>query len=354
MSLSILSVLEQLISVINSAYLTLVSLFWYYCVKYGLSPEYAYTMIIDPPGRFLNLYSYILGSVYSAVLEVVLVVATLLLIAKNSVGHYSSFVSSILRYAVSAALVIFSYRIADIILELSRYSYNYLWNYGKIDWYSIFSSLNTISWGSSQVGGLHPQGSLIEFIFLSGYFTSTLMLLLTLMIREALLYFLILVLPVFSVLITFKATQDLAIRLWKLFVETSLLPVFIMLALLSANIFSGYYLLQLAFLALASSMPILLAGGSRIFGASSLSSVFTMGSVGRIAESGASLAGRYAGAENLGIHKITAAAALPFGGTGKGSGGPVRTSGNKATNINWTKMMDDETSHRKKWINGKE
>lgn len=353
-SINLISIIDQLIAIINSAYLALVSLFWYYCVKYGLSPTYAFYIIIDPPSRFLDLYYFILNSTYSTVLELALVAGTVFLIAKNSLGIGSGVLNLLVRFSISFLLAAFSYDIAKIILELTSFVYSYLWNYGHIDWYNIFSSLNSINWAGIQGIGNSQHGTILEFLFLSGYFISTLALLGTLMIREALLFFLILILPIFSVLVIFGSTQELAINMWRFFIEGSVLPIFIMIALIAANIFSGYYLLQLAFLSIASSMPILINGGLKIFNSTSLSTTLAPNYVGRAAKAGVAFGSKIGGAKWQSAADIRNPTNFLFGGSKKGSNGPVKLFANGKTNLDWNKMTESEVNYRKKWLNDRE
>lgn len=265
--------MSGLISIVDASYISIISVLWYYCVYYGLNPKYSFLMIPNSGPTYIEFYNSLYNNIFIKVIQIVVLLFSLSIVVANSIGHIVSPVRSTLRFLTALTISVFSFEIARFVIFLSFLPFNFIWTGGHINWYNLFSVTNEVKQIQSSFTGGNPINQLIDFLFLSGYFLSTLMLLSMLEIRQALILFLVIVLPFFSILMSFKSTEKIAVMAWKLLIEISIIPFFVLVVLYLSHLVIANFLLQLAFLSLASILPLLLVSNASIFQANTITSL---------------------------------------------------------------------------------
>lgn len=324
-----------IISLINTAYLSVIAALWYYSVYFGLAPRYSYPVSISSQHSFIAFYGYLYNSVYTNIAAIIILGGSLLLIATNSFGRAYSSTTFLYRMLFAFSASFFSFQIGILILRLSRVLFLQIWTYPGVNWYSLFSVGSTLE----QIrlsGHTDPFFEVMEFLLLSVYFVGTGGLLSVLEIRQAIVIFLLLTLPLFSLLFMVKGLEGYAIKFWKLFIEISFLPFFILIELYGIHLFPANFLLQLAFILIAASSPYLLVTANSVFS----SGLSTMISSGDVFSSPVSTPIKLLNPARAGIR--TAGLGL-LGSGSKGESGPVSLSNsrNSRNNVFEEEMMRD-------------
>ncbi|MEM3489361.1 MAG: hypothetical protein QXO75_06885 [Nitrososphaerota archaeon] len=183
------------------------------------------------------------------------------------------------KIVVGVAFAVLSYWIAGAVLLLGYLPFYAVWTGFT---FSPSYDLNTASWVYSsgavllppnvfQYIGSGPAGA-IEVIFLAVELMVIFLLWFMVVLRNAIIAFLVAVLPIASILLTTTWTANIGKKLWRLFVELSFLPFFIALPLwIFATLMWQYhawaygslasYVADLGFLIFALGMPYLFLEG---------------------------------------------------------------------------------------------
>ncbi len=289
---SIPGAVSVLLTLVNQAYISIIAVLWYYAVHFGLTPRYAFPVSIGSNAGFMLFYRSLFGSVYMKIGDLLVLSASIVLVGSNSLGKVELPSYLLYRGIFAVALSVFSFQICMLILTLFRALFLKIWDAGSVNWISLFSVTGAVS----QIKGSYhtnPFFDVMEFLLLSVYFTGTGALLAVLELRQALTIFLVLSLPLFSLFFILRGLDQWAVRFWKLFIEASALPFFILLILYNVHLFPNDFLLQAAFIVLAASSPYLVMTGGSVL-ASGASSMLTKGVFGSSSLSPAGLAGRVA------------------------------------------------------------
>lgn len=266
------SLLASLISIIDHAYIYLISAFWYIATYYGLNPKFAFIQYEFANAKFNSLFTVFTG-IYAQVIAIGLLVSAVVFLFQNSFFRSENARNYTVRVAIAAALVIFSFDLIRAILYLSYSIFNVIWQGSGINWYSLPSVLNT---NYSFLTGQNLSASingLVEFFLLSSLFVSVGTLFGLLMIREAIILVLVVALPFLSVLTLVPKIDSYAIRFWSLLIQLSVLPFFMIIPIYLSSLFPGNFPLQLALITGATLMPVLFVTSTRIF---SLGSLFSL------------------------------------------------------------------------------
>lgn len=221
----------------------------------------------------MSLYNDLYSSIFIKIIQITVLLFSISIIAINSLGYPVSPIRGLYRIATALTISVFSLEIAQLIIFLSYELFNFLWSGQNIDWYNLFSVTNEVKQIQSSFSMGNSGNQVIDFLFLSGYFLSTLSLLAMLEIRQALILFLVIVLPFFSIMISFKSTERFAIMGWKLLIQISVIPFFVLIVLSISHLIIANFLLQLALLSLASIIPLLFVSSPSIFQTGALSSI---------------------------------------------------------------------------------
>lgn len=255
--------LSFIISLINQAYISITAVIWYYVIYYGLNPTYSFPVGIASNEDFLSFYNALFNNVYIALAGLIMVAGSLYLVISNSLGKIQLPSSFLYRAIFSVTVSYFSFDISIMVLKLARIIFLQVWNYGNVDWYSLFSITGSVQQLRLSFS-TNPYFEAMEFLFLSIFFSATGALLAVLEVRQALVIFLVLTLPLFSLFFTFRGMDRLAVKFWKLFVEINTLPFFVAVILYTIHIFPNDFLLQAGLLVLAATSPYLLVSASSI------------------------------------------------------------------------------------------
>ncbi len=250
-----------IITLIDQAYLSIIAAIWYYVVYYGLAPKYAFPVGIGSNNSFASFYGFLMNSVYVTIAGLLILGGAFAIVASNSLGRIQFPSSFIYRAVFSVTLSFFSLQISFLVMKLFLALFLKVWNYGDMNWYSLFS----VSGSVAQIKTSFAQSpflKVIEFLVLSVLFTGTGALLAVLEIRQAILIFLVLTLPLFSLFFIMRGLDSVAIKFWKLFVEVNALPFFIVIILFNVHIFPNDFPLQAGFITLAATSPYLLVTAS--------------------------------------------------------------------------------------------
>ena len=190
------TLIYDVIRSIVALYLTLLTPLWHLIIYYGLNPENSYGVILRPGHKY---------------------------------------------YIIYMALA-------------SEYVFDYLWNYGNINWYSIFSITQILNFSTND----GSSSIVLVFLYLTSYFLAMSSLLAELIFRETAELLLIAVIPIFSSIAFIRRTQEYLVRIFYSFIELNLLPIPIIIDLHLAFIFSADPILQLGFFMLAPVIPSLI------------------------------------------------------------------------------------------------
>lgn len=246
-----------LITLLDQAYLSVIAVIWYYVISYGLAPKYAFPVEVGNNQSFMSFYSFLFSNIYVAAAGLFILAGAFAIVATNSLGKTRLPSSFIYRAAFSITLSFFSLQITFLVMKLFLVLFLQVWNYGNTDWYSLFS----VSGSMAQIRASFSQDpffKVMEFLILSVLFAGTGALMAILEIRQAMLIFMILTLPLFSLFFTMRGLDNLAIKFWKLFIEINALPFFILIILYSIHFFPNDFPLQIGFIIFAASSPYLL------------------------------------------------------------------------------------------------
>ncbi|MCL5802193.1 MAG: hypothetical protein ACYCPR_04110 [Thermoplasmataceae archaeon] len=302
---------SAVLTVIDDALSPLISLFWYYAIYYGLSPHYSFG--IFKIAGISGLYNSLLGNIYIPIISLVLVGSSLVYVVRNSILEPNSPGKFVIRLAISVSVGILSYQVSIAVLDISRSIFLVLWN-GNINWYGILININIPAQVSGNLSGNNLGSLLLNLVFYSGYFAVIMALLGMLALRQALILFFIVTLPVFTILSAIPGMEKTAVSFWKFFIGLSVLPFFVLIPIYISTMFPDDFILRLALISLAAMMPVLLFSQSPIFRFSTIASFLSGASLGSTMEYGAATAQGFASIATgvSDINSITGVTALPL------------------------------------------
>lgn len=246
-----------LVTLLDQAYLSVIATIWYYVVHYGLTPRYSYPTGIGGNQSFLSFYGFLVDNVYVTVAGLLVLTGAFVVVASNSIGKTQLPSSFIYRTAFAITLSFFSLQISILVMKLSLALFLQVWDHGNFDWYSLFSVTGSVDQIKSSFSQ-DPFFKVIEFLILSVLFAGSGALLAILEVRQAMMLFLMLTLPLFSLFFTLKGLDNLAIKFWKLFIELNFLPFFILIILFTIHFFPNDFPLQIGTIIFAATSPYLL------------------------------------------------------------------------------------------------
>lgn len=263
--------LSAVISLANQAYLAVIAAIWYYAMHFGLTPQYSFPLGLGNKPSFTTFYDEIFGGVYVELVGVAILIGAFILLASNSMGRISAPSSFLYRVMFSVSLSFFSFQLCIFIMKFFRALFLQVWDLPDINWLSLFSVTNSVGQIRASFGQ-DPFFEVMEFLLLSSYFIGSGALLAILEIRQAILIFLILTLPIFSMFFMVKGLDGIAMKFWKLFLEINALPFFIVIIIYAVHLFPSNFLLQIALIFLAAATPYMLVTASNVLssGASSM------------------------------------------------------------------------------------
>jgi hypothetical protein len=186
---------------------------WQITVRYGLNPKYSYLQFINPGTPFLNFYNYLFNSIYTYMIMAIITLAAASALVYNSfVKPYPS-IRLIMRIFVAIFLFEASYRISIILLKLS---------------YAFYIPIYDLkpSWSNIEISGLSLKNTLISILFNGSFALAIFMLFGILIVRQALIIFFIILLPVASLMFIIPGSEKHVIRFFRIFFEIAFFPFF--------------------------------------------------------------------------------------------------------------------------------
>ncbi len=254
---------------IDEAYIAILTPFWYIAMHYGLNPKYSFFQIINGSTAYASIYGLLFHSFYFLLVEFALVGIALSFLIMNSIFGPTKNFNLAIRVSIAVILPIFTLQLLSVFLDATGTAFDYIWSNAGINWSTgLLYSVNIA--GSIQASSGNAYLPIIQFFFLSGYFLSISMLIITLELRQAIMIVLSILLPIISVFIAVPKLDEYTKRLWRLFIEVSVFPFITILAVYFAIAGSTNSPLQLAFLVMAAMSPLVLAGSVRLFTSGSL------------------------------------------------------------------------------------
>ena len=332
------SVFFSLFSLVDDAYLAIISPFWNLAVNYGLNPDYSFYSIIGTNSAYVNIYNLVFASFYFILAEILILGGIIAFMITNPFLGPVNRNTFIIRLGIGAILPLFALQVLSLFLNFSGDAFLSIWNGAGINWSSGLSLVNLGS-GLQSISGVNSTYlPVMEFFFLSGYFLSIVSLIITLELRQALLIVLSIAIPIFSITFVIPKLDQYAMRLWKLFFEAALFPFFTIIGVYFAIEYSGVFLLQLAFLIFAGSSPFVIVSAFRIFSSGSFLGIVNglslENSIGRAANIGSSVASMDALRTGLSVAGINPSVAI---------------SGSKNGGINWQEIYNRDFDYRREW-----
>ena len=268
-----IDIVSYLIRAMLTVYLPVLQLLWANIIKYGLASNQAYLGFAFSNSGYNGLYRFLYGKTLVWMTSALIGLAGLGLVYRASSREDPNLSGYALR--LSAALIIS----ASSLLILRGFEnilvipYSVLLNYHNLGWSTLPSIIGESAGNASASVGLSTL--VLDLLLLSAYFVAIAGLFAILMIRQAVLLFLVLVVPFLTLLYALDVGKKYATMVWELIIEFSLFPFAIVLSLILAQIFSSIVPLNLAFLFLPEILP-----GYLMFSGRSLSSTPMIGFMG--------------------------------------------------------------------------
>jgi len=251
--MDISALLYDVLRAMVAIYLAILDPIWHLVVYYGLNPVYSYGLILDPGYAYYALYRSITDLVYGIIIPVSLIIFSLFIAIRSFVASFRA-TRAVINLLIPFLAIAFAFRILVYITMIFDDLFVYLWKYGGVNWYSIFSVTQISAFASN---GSSSSIALV-FIYLTSYFLAITSLLAELIFREAAELFLMIIIPVLSSIAFIGKTQEYLLRALVTFVELAFLPIPIIMDLILAHIFSADPVLQLGFFLLAPAIPSLI------------------------------------------------------------------------------------------------
>ena len=250
----LMQILLYAVKALTQIYTPLLDLLWNFAIKYGLQGNMAYLSFAMGNRSYLGLYSYLYGSIFPAMISLVLGVSAIFIIAGSGSNPGTVYRNQIIRILLSVTVAAGSMAIMSMLLSGLQVPFQVLFDRGNVNWYSfysVFSSGALISAGSQS----STISVIARFLLLSAYFIAVTSLMAVLVFRQALMILFILIMPVLTILACLDIGVKYARMAWELVLEFMFFPFAVMLSLMLARIFSADVLLNLAFLFLPSILP---------------------------------------------------------------------------------------------------
>ncbi len=266
------SIIVSVITLIDHAYIYLISAFWYIATDYGLNPVYSFLQADFANASFTSLFSIFTGF-YAQIVAIAVLASSMVFLFENSFFESVAAKNYVVRLFISIALIVFSFDIMKFILYILSQIFSAVWNGAGINWYSLSSIVGANYGIPSSLNLSSAENYLVEFFLLSALFLSVSTLFGILMIREAILLVLVVVLPFLSLLFLIPRLDSYTMKFWALFLQMSILPFIILVPLYLASLFPYDFPLQLALITAAGLMPVLFVTSSRIFSFGSIYSL---------------------------------------------------------------------------------
>lgn len=336
----------ELFQLLDSLYKALIGILWAICVKYGLSPRYAFLVPFISSGPYHSLESSLFVDIYFRFSVIILLLATVFTLFYNSYGKATPLSPVLFKFLAAFFLGTVTFLAIGLVLSLLSSAYSSVYESAGISWSNFLLF-------STQLGSGHLNGSgglesiIIQVFTLSGYFLAAVTLFATLMLRQALMLFAILILPFATVLMAFNPGARFGRVVWEIIIEMSAYPFFVLASLYLAHIFQWDAPLQLAFLFLPSLLPGMLFASGKGFASAPM-----MGFLGELSLSGA--ASRGFQAMEIGSSFIRGGS---FAGSLKsGLEMPLQEHGHrqqapavpgKGQDMPWKDLINDELKYRK-------
>ena len=214
-------------------------------------------MLLSPGmSGFLGNYQGFIGGSLPGLIAIFLSIFALYFIYRAS---FSSSLSgaSLHKPIYAIILALMSLEILHVLLSLESYVFGSIWSSG-VDW-------NTLILQTSGPSLISDNG-LVRFILIAGYDIPIIAAFVIMAVRAALLLFAYVTLPFISLAIMIPPIEKYALTIWRTVIESSVLPIFMLLAFYPMVMVPGNSLLQIGSLFLSASIPLLLVERSRIFG----------------------------------------------------------------------------------------
>lgn len=283
----LIQIILYAVKALTQIYTPLLNLIWNFAIKYGLQGKMAYLGFAMGNRSYMDLYSYLYGNIFPAMISLVLGLSAIFLIAGSGNGPGTVYRNQLIRIFLSITVAAGSMAIMSLLLSGLQVPFEVLFDRGNVDWYSFYSVFS-----SGAVAGAGSQSSTVSviarFLLLSAYFIAVTSLLAILVFRQALMILFILIMPVLTILACLDIGVKYAKMAWELVLEFMFFPFAVMLSLMLARIFSADVVLNLAFLFLPSILP-----GYLMFSGRNLSTAPVMSFIGGMTLGG--IASRTAG-----------------------------------------------------------
>ena len=249
MSFNIISFLSPLGSFLLSAEIASSAGLWQLIITYGLGQPYAFPYSSSDLTIITPLFKHITNELAIPIaLSAIFLSSIKIMMTRKGEDLNRIF----WRMSLGILLFFLSLDISKYILEFSYLVFNSVWAYGSINWMSIMTSSEIMSYLSNMASG---GNTLSALLLSSGYFAATFILLSFLMLRDALIIVFIILLPIVSLLMVVTELYERMLQLWVMFIELSLIPFPIAIALYLSSIYSDVFFMHLAFLWAACLIP---------------------------------------------------------------------------------------------------
>ena len=290
-SVTLTGLLLALIHTLDGVYKSIISIFWYDAIYYGLSPKFVYFSPMISSGGYTSLESAIFIGSYFQISMIIMIISISAGLAYNSFIKPQSISLVLLRGLFSIVFGAVSFYVITFMLAGFGALFTLAFNASGINWYN-FGNFSGGYFGYN-AGLLNNGGSsqILEFLTLSAYFMATGSLFATLMIRQALILFCIILAPFFTLFYSLNIGTRYAKIIWEIIVEMSFYPFFVLLALYLAWLFSWDAPLQLAFLFLPVIIPGVLFFSGRGLGNAPMLNFLGDATLGNVAGKGMLFAG---------------------------------------------------------------
>lgn len=249
MSFNIISFLSPLGSFLLSAEIASSAGLWQLIITYGLGQPYAFPYSSSDLTIITPLFKHITNELAIPIaLSAIFLSSIKIMMTRKGEDLNRIF----WRMSLGILLFFLSLDISKYILEFSYLVFNSVWAYGSINWMSVMTSSEIMSYLSNMASG---GNTLSALLLSSGYFAATFILLSFLMLRDALIIVFIILLPIVSLLMVVTELYERMLQLWVMFIELSLIPFPIAIALYLSSIYSDVFFMHLAFLWAACLIP---------------------------------------------------------------------------------------------------
>lgn len=234
----------------------LVSVYNGYISKYLLAPTYAFPNIIDGSigSGVKSLYYFFMFNIYDPILAIILIFLGVLILLNTSLQLGFDFRNIWMKILLLLILSNISFFLFQDFLYLASIIYSNLWSYG-FPHHSFSSGSNILA--GLEIGG--ASGSLVSLLILVIFVFLMLYLLVFLALRLAIIYTFPIIAPIFTILLILPQTREVGKRIWTLFIDSLIAPIIIAIPLILVTYVKSNSVLVLGFLALADTLPTMLA-----------------------------------------------------------------------------------------------